>query len=211
MKNWNMLLVLAAVLLLPVLTTGVFAQDEAGLSIGLSADKASASVGANVTFTYLISNTGNVTVDNLVLQDSKLGTITLGVTTLASGENVTAAGIYTVVESDLPGPRVTTATISGTGPAGQAVSATSNSVSVALAASSDNTNDGDTQPPVRTKAWILRQLGVPGRGIDNAPGLQKPYNPKSKAAMKLERFMERLMVRENAEIKVKNKNKNKNK
>ena len=34
-----------------------------------------------------------------------------------------------------------------------------------------------------TKAEILRQRGVPGKGIDTAPGLQKPFNPKSKAAM----------------------------
>jgi hypothetical protein len=33
-----------------------------------------------------------------------------------------------------------------------------------------------------TKAEILRGRGVPGKGIDHAPGLQKPFNPKSKAA-----------------------------
>lgn len=33
-----------------------------------------------------------------------------------------------------------------------------------------------------TKAEILKTRGVPGKGIDHAPGLQKPFNPKSKAA-----------------------------
>lgn len=33
-----------------------------------------------------------------------------------------------------------------------------------------------------TKAEILKQSGVPGKGIDHAPGLQKPFNPKSNAA-----------------------------
>lgn len=33
-----------------------------------------------------------------------------------------------------------------------------------------------------TKAEILRDRGVPGNGIDHAPGLKKPFNPKSKAA-----------------------------
>ena len=34
----------------------------------------------------------------------------------------------------------------------------------------------------KTKAEILKQNGVPGKGIDRAPGLQKPFNPNSSAA-----------------------------
>jgi len=33
-----------------------------------------------------------------------------------------------------------------------------------------------------TKADILEGSGVPGEGLDKAPGLQKPFNPNSKAA-----------------------------
>jgi len=33
-----------------------------------------------------------------------------------------------------------------------------------------------------TKAEILKLSGVIGKGIDNAPGLQKPFNPNSQAA-----------------------------
>lgn len=36
--------------------------------------------------------------------------------------------------------------------------------------------------PARSKATIFREKGIPGKGIENAPGLQKPFNPKSKAA-----------------------------
>ena len=32
-----------------------------------------------------------------------------------------------------------------------------------------------------TKAYILKESGVPGKGLDKAHGLQKPFNPKSKA------------------------------
>ena len=32
-----------------------------------------------------------------------------------------------------------------------------------------------------TKADILEESGVPGKGLDKAPGLQKPFNPDSKA------------------------------
>lgn len=34
---------------------------------------------------------------------------------------------------------------------------------------------------VGTKAQILKCSGVPGKGLDNAPGLQNPFNPDSQA------------------------------
>jgi len=36
--------------------------------------------------------------------------------------------------------------------------------------------------PPSTKADILKDSGVPGKGLENAPGLQKPFNPNSQAA-----------------------------
>lgn len=205
MRKWNMVLVLVALLLLSAMPAAANAQDEAGLSIGLSADKTSASVGGNITYTYLVSSTGNVTVGNVTLQDSKLGQITLSKTWLAPGDNVTASATHIVVQADLLGPLATSANVTGTAPNGQTVSAVSNSVSVALTASSDN----NSVPKVMTKADILMARGVPGKGILKAPGLRKPFNPNSNAVQKLQRFMERLTVRENAEVKVKNKAKNK--
>jgi hypothetical protein len=35
--------------------------------------------------------------------------------------------------------------------------------------------------PVPSKADILQGSGVPGKGLDKAPGLQKPFNPNSQA------------------------------
>ena len=46
---------------------------------------------------------------------------------------------------------------------------------VAIAASANITSP---------KGKILRERGIPGKGVDTAPGLQKPFNPKSKAAYK---------------------------
>ncbi|MBM3155622.1 MAG: hypothetical protein FJ008_09920 [Chloroflexi bacterium] len=206
MKHWNMVLVLVALLLLPAMPASAFAQDGAALSLSLSADKSSAAVGDNVTYTYLISSTGNVTVDNVTLLDSKLGQIALSKISLTTpGDNVTAFATYTVVQADLPGPLATSANVTGTAPNGEVVVAASNSVSVALTTSSDN----NSPPQVMTKAQILKARGVPGKGIATAPGLQKPFNPNSNAAKKLQGFMERLTLRENAEVKVKNKAKNK--
>jgi len=36
-------------------------------------------------------------------------------------------------------------------------------------------------PPPPTKADILKGSGIPGKGLDTAPGLQKPFNPNSQA------------------------------
>lgn len=90
MRKWNLLSVLTAIVLLAVLPVGVFAEDGTGLSVSLSTDKSSAAVGENITYTYFISNTGNVTMDNLALEDEKLGAIAMSVTSLAIGENITA-------------------------------------------------------------------------------------------------------------------------
>jgi hypothetical protein len=47
---------------------------------------------------------------------------------------------------------------------------------------SDNVTATDNT--TMNKADILKERGVPGQGIDEAPGLQKPFNPNSNAANK---------------------------
>jgi hypothetical protein len=62
MKKWNMMLMVAFIaLLIPMSPTMVNAQNEATLSISKSADRTLASVGDNITYTYTISNSNNVT------------------------------------------------------------------------------------------------------------------------------------------------------
>jgi len=125
-----------------------------------------------ITYTYTITNDGNVTADNLSLQDDKLGEISLTDPTLAPGESVTATATYTVTTADLPGPIVNTATVSGNDATGQSLLTTSNSASVSLY----------INKWLLFKAEILKLMGVAGKGIEKAPGLQKPFNPKSQAA-----------------------------
>jgi hypothetical protein len=155
---------------MPASTASVSAQGE--FSISKSADLTSAAVGDNITYTYTITNSGNATTDNLSLQDDKLGAISLTDTTLAPGESVTATATYAVTISDLPGPIVNTATVTGTDPDGALVSATTDPVSVSLY----------INKKLLTKAEILKLRGVCGKGILKAPGLQKLFNPKSQAA-----------------------------
>ena len=43
------------------------------------------------------------------------------------------------------------------------------------------TIDNSQEEEIQTKAEKLIESGVPGKGLENAPGLQKPFNPKSQA------------------------------
>jgi len=146
--------------------------QEPGLTITKVPDKTSASPGDTITYTYVITNTTNNVTSNLTLTDSKLGSITLSSTSLNPGENMTVTANYTVTIADLPGPITNTATVQGEDPAGNSVSAASDPVIVSLTINKE----------VLTKAEILKLSGVPGKGISKAPGLQKPFNPNSKAA-----------------------------
>ena len=87
---------------------------KAALNITKIPSPTTAGVGQTVTYTYTTKNSGNVTVHDLVLSDSKVGPITLTQTTLAPGASTTATKSYTVLETDLPGPLNNTVTATAT-------------------------------------------------------------------------------------------------
>jgi len=72
-----------------------------------------ASVGDTITYTYTVTNTGELTLNNVQVEDDILGNITLADTTLNPGESTMGTIQYTVQSSDLPGPIVNTATATG--------------------------------------------------------------------------------------------------
>jgi hypothetical protein len=152
-------------------TATVELSGTASLQLTKSADTSKAAPHQTINYTYTITNSGNITIDNLSLADDKLGAISLSSDTMAPGQSITATASYTVTISDLPGPIVNTATVTGTGPDGQTVTASSESISVSL---SQNRWE-------LFKCEILKWRGVPGKGIDKAPGLQKPFNPNCQA------------------------------
>jgi len=75
--------------------------------------------GDTVTYSYVVTNTGAVTLTNLVLDDDKLGTIALGVAILGPGASTTGSASYTVTAGDAP-EIVNTATVTGTATVGDA-------------------------------------------------------------------------------------------
>ncbi len=177
MKSGKILTMLFAIAIaatsLAMVSTNLHAEAGQGnLTINVTADKTSASQGDTITYTYTVYNGTSDNITNIAISDSKFGTISLPVTMLASTENVTATYAYAVLTSDLPGPIVNKATVQGTNSTSENLTATSDPVSVALTANKN----------LMTKAEILKFSGVPGKGIDTAPGLQKYFNSNSQAA-----------------------------
>ena len=102
------------------------------IDVAKAASVTTAHVGDAITYTYTVTNTGNVRLTGLGVTDSRLGAIGLGTTALGPGDSTTGSAQYVVVAGDLPGPLVNTATATGTPPSGGAVTDSSASVSVPL-------------------------------------------------------------------------------
>jgi uncharacterized repeat protein (TIGR01451 family) len=142
-------------------------SDTASAAVGLTSSPAiavsitpstsSAAVGDEITYTYRVTNTGNVTLDPVVASDDPFGSISLDTSSLAPGAKATGVLSYTVVESDLPGPLTNTVTITGTPPAGDDVSAT-DSASVVIT----DTSSGGDNPPALTNMFTSE---VQARGV----------------------------------------------
>ena len=108
-------------------------------------------VGDVIEYTFEVTNTGNVTVDNISITDAKLGMTDVAVTpsTLNPGESTTLTANYTVTQADLDaGEVVNTAVAEGEDPKGNDVSdisdAGTNSDGSDVTNPEDEDTDGDT-------------------------------------------------------------------
>jgi hypothetical protein len=88
-------------------------------------------VGQTITYTYRITNSGNITLTTVSARDDKLGQVSLSPTTLAPGQSTTGLLTHTVIAANLPGPLTNTVVVTGTPPEGPVVTAVA-VVSVAL-------------------------------------------------------------------------------
>lgn len=121
----------------------VTVDENAVLTLAKSATPTSvAAVGDTVTYSFLVTNSGNVTVDNLEIDETAFdgsGTpppISCPVTTLAPSASTTCTGIYTVVQADLDaGSLNNTAAANGTEPGGAAVASGPDDAVVTVSAS----------------------------------------------------------------------------
>ena len=75
--------------------------------------------GDTIAYTFVVTNTGTVTLTNIAVNDPKVGTVSCPVTTLAPGESVTCTATYTLTQADITAGTVdNTATATGTPPPG---------------------------------------------------------------------------------------------
>jgi uncharacterized repeat protein (TIGR01451 family) len=111
-------------------TSTVTIPAAPAITVQKTADVIEAAVGEDVMYSFLVTNTGNVTETDPVVTDSNYsGTGTLsaitcptGPVTLASGDTETCTATYTVTAADVSsGTLANTATVSGTAPGGDPI------------------------------------------------------------------------------------------
>jgi uncharacterized repeat protein (TIGR01451 family) len=66
-----------------------------------------ASVGQSISYSYVVSNSGNVTLNALAVTDDRITSVTCPVTTLAPGASTTCTGTYLITQADLDAGTVT--------------------------------------------------------------------------------------------------------
>jgi large repetitive protein len=74
-----------------------------------------ATVGQTISYSYLATNTGNVTLNTLAITDDRIASVSCPVTTLAPAASTTCTGSYAITQADLDAGSVTnTATATAT-------------------------------------------------------------------------------------------------
>ncbi|MBO0811776.1 MAG: hypothetical protein J2P23_06985, partial [Microlunatus sp.] len=163
----------------------ITAEHAPGITVDKTADPGTFSgAGDTITYTYKVTNTGNVTLTNVDLTDSVLGSISCPHTTLDPGAHMTCTADYTTTQADVTnGSIFNRATVTGDPPTGPPVRDTDD-VTVTLRTqpttpptSPPPTSPPATQPPPATTPPVgpqppappvppLAGTGLPGNVFD---------------------------------------------
>ena len=94
-----------------------------GINVAKSADPATyGAAGQTITYTYKVTNSGNVPLSGVALSDSKLGAITCPKPSLAVGESMTCTATHVTTTADVKAGHIdNTATVTGQPPTGNPV------------------------------------------------------------------------------------------
>jgi hypothetical protein len=109
------------------------AEAAPALKVSMLASHAQAEVGDTITYTYRITNTGNVTLTTISATDNQLEAVAALAGQLAPNGSRSATLTYVVQPSDLPGPLTNTVTVTGTDPFGTEVTSSAGATVILLA------------------------------------------------------------------------------
>ncbi len=144
---------------------GISVDKQAGVPSGNSA-------GDSIDYTFLVTNTGNVTLDPVSVDDPTTNPVTCPVTVLGPGESTTCTATYTLSQVDVDAGHVAnTATVTGTDPHDTDVTAVdSTDVAITAGPGISVVKSGDVE---RDRCWGQHRLLVLGhqhRERDPGPG-----------------------------------------
>lgn len=112
-------------------TATLFFDKQAGEIVHTSGNSRT-QAGDTITYTFVVKNTGNVSIDVLGITDAKIGTVMCPKDVLVGGEQMTCSKTYTITTADMDNGAVpNNATVTGLDPDGKKVDAT-DSTSTAL-------------------------------------------------------------------------------
>ncbi len=95
--------------------------QEPEITIHKAANPTTANIGDLITYTYTLTNSGDVPLSGINPLDDQLGLVLAQPISLTEGQSISATLFYTVAEADLPGPLLNTVIVSGTSPLGNVV------------------------------------------------------------------------------------------
>ncbi|MGE0167527.1 DUF7507 domain-containing protein, partial [Nocardioides sp.] len=105
--------------------------------------------GDTIAYSFLVTNTGAVTLTSVGVTDAKVGAVTCPGTTLQPGETTTCTATYTITQADVDGGSVdNSATAQGTPPTGPAVNSAPDTTSTPTSSIATLTLDKAATAPV---------------------------------------------------------------
>ncbi|MGL6289628.1 MAG: beta strand repeat-containing protein, partial [Silanimonas sp.] len=105
--------------------------------------------GSTIAYSFLVTNTGNVTITGLVINDANLDAAAVcPVTTLAPGASTTCTGTHTITQAEVDAGAVNnSATATGTTPGGGTITSPADTTSTSIAANPSLTVDKTAGTP----------------------------------------------------------------
>lgn len=127
---------------------GITVKKTAGTPVDAN-NNGRTDAGDTITYSFLVTNTGNNTLSNVTVNDPKVPSVSCPVTSLASGKSVTCTGTHTITQAEVDaGTADNTATAVGTPPGRPQIESDKSSTKTPIAPIDSLTVVKDSNGPV---------------------------------------------------------------